>query len=365
MRKISFSVLLYILFTVAASAAGVEKPGFWESPDTRLVDANGNLVQAEIKDRVNFTARVFQNGSWLTYHYAPRTEQILKIEAPDTTDEILYDAGGQEVGLTVHVGELALTVRYGDGRISADGLVPIVKERDEWQRDIGVVTETGTPIAEIGVNHSGNVSSLTLGDGNTRYSVVSQGKARYLQTLRGPKNFHVLDRLVVADGGRRNYPFWLDPVARELGLTESWKREVHGDMSTTGYLLSIRRNTGELLLYVVRVGPDKVAFDRKGSAVFYDLTMFIYGYPATDVDRWPELQTTFPDHIVYARDGSIGAYIWQPSVDGIIGFWNSRTEAGTTATSVRYGFAPADASANAQDATSVKSSESKPVPNRR
>ncbi len=88
-------MFITLLTAVSALSQSRDDVPFWQAPDEEARDANGNLTSATIKDRAHYTARVFQNGEWLTYHYKPHTDQVVRIQAKETTDEYSYDDRGE------------------------------------------------------------------------------------------------------------------------------------------------------------------------------------------------------------------------------------------------------------------------------
>lgn len=281
---------------------------------------------------------VMIDGTAIRCKFAADSLTPLSCEVPGEVDENLHDEAGRWVGMTVHVAGLELTARFDNGRISAPGLPSITQVFDGWQRLTGVVSESGTPLATLGFDARDNAESISLSDGAATYAVRYEGGSKYLQVLRGPGDCPISDDIASGGDLRRHYGDWLDPVASLLRLSPESMRELKLSSTPSMSLVTYKTGSGETLFYLVRTGLIDVAFDSNGVALFYSILFDAAQYPAQDLNRSPELQTVFPDHIIIARDGTIGAYNSQPAADGVIGFWSRPTFDGIT-TFVRFGSA--------------------------
>jgi hypothetical protein len=163
--RVTFAILVLIV-AMALFGQSPGDPPLWRSADEESRDTSGKLTFAVIKDRSSYTTRVFQNGRWTTFHYTPHTELVQKVEASDTTDEYQYDAKGDPSGQTIRVQQLALHVDVDrSGRIKADSMPQVVRQKDNAGRDVILVTASGNPLADFRMRKDGTVESLELGNG--------------------------------------------------------------------------------------------------------------------------------------------------------------------------------------------------------
>ncbi|MCU1245139.1 MAG: hypothetical protein JWN02_1049 [Acidobacteria bacterium] len=318
-------VTLAILLLTAATALfgqSAGDPPLWQGPDEESRHASGKLTFAVIKDRSNYTTRVLQNGHWTTFHYIPHTERVQKVEARDTIDEYQYDAKGDPSGQTVRVQQLALHVDFDrSGRLRADSMPQVVRQKDNAGRDVSLVTANGNPLADFRLRKDGTVESLELGNG-LKLSVTKDGHQQYTETLSAAGNKEPLAKRSVSAAARRTPTLVvLDAVARDLGLSEDWQAQTTTELNTTGSLVTVRDKAGDALLYVVRSGTDSTGFDSHGNVLYYDLAADIHSGLVTDTDTKVDEFTFVPDHIVLTRDGRVGAYVSTSAPNGIASIW--------------------------------------------
>ncbi|HKS24494.1 MAG TPA: hypothetical protein VJZ76_16965 [Thermoanaerobaculia bacterium] len=244
--------------------------------------------------------------------------------------QFTYNSKHEFTGLTVRVGTLALSVQSDvqNAHLKAEGMPALVKQQDVDGRDVGIVTETGTPIVEIGLNDSAHPEKLTLGN-DVKFMVVARGDGRYKQTLLGPRGKVFGDRLVNPLPRRPGDVVFLEPVAADLGLSSDWRSEITVETEDSLQIIK-NKATGKTLLYIVRSGPDRVAFLPDGTPFYYDVIAQLYFGRAKHTESYADLQSVVPDRFIYTRDGRIGAYVTTPANNGIASFWMERDSSGNT-----------------------------------
>lgn len=244
-------------------------------------------------------------------------------------DEYLSDATGAMTGLTVHVGTLPLTIHASDHHISA-GKLSVSKAKDANGRELTLLLPDGTPAASFSAAKSGRIESLELKNG-MKLVLTPAGKGLYNETLslgHGDRKVH--ER--VASAGTRLQPtdVSLDVVAKTLNLDASWATSVTTKRNSSGTLTTVTNAAGAIVLYIVHYGPDKAAFDAKGNLLFLDLFADVFYQPASESERWADIQPLVPDHVVVTADGRVGAYVSAPAPGAIRAFWDDRDAAGNT-----------------------------------
>ncbi|HEV8434993.1 MAG TPA: hypothetical protein VGR95_16410 [Thermoanaerobaculia bacterium] len=241
--------------------------------------------------------------------------------------EYLTDASGVEIGLTVHVGELPLTIRAGLHNASA-GPLSVLKKRDTAGREITFVLSDGSTAGSFSVAKSGRIESLELKNG-MKLALTPARDGLYKETLSVGHGSRVIHEQVTSTGTRfQPSDIALDMVSKTLNLAEA------GDVTTkrdaSGTLTTVTNSTGEVVLYIVRYGTDKAAFDVSGNLLFLDLFADMYRRPASETENWVDIQPLVPDHIVVTADGRIGAYVSTPAPGAIRAVWDERDDAGKT-----------------------------------
>src|SRR4051794_25036571 len=83
-----------------------------------------------------------------------------------TTERLINNTQGNDIGLSVQVGPLTMTVTAPHlGPISAPGLPGIQLSQDERQRDEAIRTTSGTTLAELRYSHKDYLQRVTIGNG--------------------------------------------------------------------------------------------------------------------------------------------------------------------------------------------------------
>lgn len=243
-------------------------------------------------------------------------------------DEYLYDAKGNQIGLTVHVGSLALTVRSSrDSGLSAGGLA-VHKERDADGRDAALIRSDGSAVARFGFARSGRVVSLELSDG-MKLSITPQGREKYQESLSiGHGAQKVRESSVSTSTRLRPGDLTLDIVAKQLNLGDSWLTAVTSTRNETGTLTTVLDRANHPLLYIVHQGPDSVAFDNSGRVLFIDVFSDMYRLPPGETEEWSDIQPLVPDHTILTADGRVGAYVSAPAPGAIRSIWEERDAEG-------------------------------------
>src|SRR3954449_12925866 len=135
-----FITIVLVTTLVSAQQHSPKSDDFWTAPDAVVKDATGRVVYREIKDPDSFTMRVLRNGEWLTYHYAPHTARITKVETADTEEEHLYSAKGEWDGLKIVAHGLTFTVHGTRDQVSTPGMPALdlirnnVGRASSWRR---------------------------------------------------------------------------------------------------------------------------------------------------------------------------------------------------------------------------------------
>jgi hypothetical protein len=295
---------------------------FWLTPGTTLRDAKGNITYTEIKDPKTFTMKVFDHGQWLTYRYEPNSSRIAKVEAPDTTEDYLYD-GDQWNGLTLHAGGRAHTIHSSGSTVEADNMPPVTIERDDRGRDIAV-RRGADVVAAISYDTSGQVQRLTLGAMTLDFAMQNNG---VVETLAA--NGKLLVTRVAHPEAKHPLPvsLSLDPVMDRLGLSPEWRNSVRVRHNATGAFLSVSNGQSGLVAEIVQFGAMSAAFDAKGSPLFYDLALrysarlpaIVGGDTAGDVTT--ALNGVVPNHLIVPTTGNASAYVQAPGDGAISSIW--------------------------------------------
>ena len=246
------------------------------------------------------------------------------------SQQLTYNNKHEFTGLTVRIGALALSVQSDvqNAHLKAEGMPALVKQQDVDGRDVVILTETGTAIADIGLNESAHPEKITLGN-DVKFMVVAQGDGRYKQTLLGPRGKVFGDRFANPLPRRPGDAVFLEPVASDLGLSSDWRNEIIVEANDSLQIVK-NKTTGNTLLYIVRSGPDRVAFLPDGTPLYYDVIAQLYFGRAKHTESYADLQSVVPDRFIYTRDGRIGAYITTPANNGITSFWMERDSSGKT-----------------------------------
>jgi len=331
-------IVMFTLLLVGPAILGQsrEDAAFWREPDAQVLDNVGKVTAATIKDRSHFTARVLRNGEWLTYHYTPHTEQVLRVEARDSADDYSYNAKGETVTQTVHVRGLALKVTLGQQALGADGMPQVMKRRDSGGREASLATSQGSPIADFHLRKDGSVERIDVGR-DLQLTILKQRNQQYREALIGHNGRTLAERVVSTSSRRPPALVMLDPIARELGLTTDWDNTTKTELNATGSLITVRNRAGSPILYVVRAGADMIGYDTRGNALFYDLAADIHSGPSSDPDTKVDEFAFVPDHFVLTHDGRLAAYVATPAPNAIASFWTERDAAGNTTYAIRSG----------------------------
>jgi hypothetical protein len=316
------AVLIVALVLSASMAAGQQASApFWQTPGQTVRDAKGNITYTEIKDPKTFTMKVLNRGQWSTYHYEPNSTKLVRIEAPDTTDDYLYE-GDNWNGLTVHARGRAHTIHVTKSTIAADDMPPVTIERDARGRDVSVKRGTDV-VATITYDASGQVRRLTVGAITLDLTIQSDG-VREVLTANGT----VLVSTVAKAVGKRQFPVSLDPVIDRLGLAHDWLNTVHVTGSATGSLFSVSDSQSRPVVEIVQLGGMGAAFDTKSAPLFYELRLNYIATPApTGGDAFADVTTllngALPDSLIVPVTGDAAAYVSRPSDGAISNFWTA------------------------------------------
>lgn len=353
-----FGVLAFLLAQTALAQVSGD-PEFWRSGDVRTTDNLGKLIHAIVKDREHYTARVFSDGQWIEYRYAPHTERVVGITGPDTVEEILYDAHGAYTGKNMRFAGLSFALR-GDQRdhFKAGDMPAITLQRDADGRVTNIVTESGDTIADIHfVDGHPDVVQL---DGGAKISIAARERGGYREVLTGPTG-KVLDDRIVTDTLRRKPAenVVLDVVAQHLALPPNWKEVVTTRWNSTGSVQVVNDRAGNAVLYVTRDGAYTAGFDKTGKALFYDVSADLFVGRTSHPQDLPNLEALVPTRFSYTRDGRSGAYVPTPALGAIQAFWSERDAAGGSVVKFRFS-APGTSPGRSQGATSLE-----PVPARK
>jgi hypothetical protein len=342
MRKIAVSAVVLLLSGFLSAFgqqhgnngnAGQDPSKFWLTPGQTDHDSKGNVTYSEIKDPKTFTTRVFSHGQWATYHYRPNSTDVVSIDTPDSTDDLLYDSNGKWNGVSIRIGGKAHLLRYDrdKGTVATNGLPAVSVEKDVTSgmtRDL-LVRRGLDVVASAAYGPRGEVESLTVGTMTITFSLAGD---TVKETLRA--NGTILKETATGGGGKRFFHVLLDPVAPQLGIGKDWMSQVQSKTSVTGYMTSILQGQA-VVARLVDLGGMRVAFDSNASPLFYDLG-FDYGASFAGKDPQENFKTAaayqgaLPTHIIVMPDGNVGAYVEHPGDGAIRAFWTTTGRNGQT-----------------------------------
>ena len=291
---------------------------FWETPGETIRDATGNIVYREVKDPRSFTMRVFDRGTWLTYHYQPNTDRVVSVDTPDGTDDYLYDSAGKWNGLTVRAQGRPLTIRATHQLVSTDNVAPVTVEQDAAGRDVSV-NQAGQRIATFEYRGNGELQRVTLG---RLTFTLTRDSAGIHETLTANGKVLTTATPRTAQGSKHTFPISLAAVADVLGLQNNWSEGLTTKRSATGFLMTIH-NERRVIARIVELGGMRVGFDSTGTPLFYDLQIN-YGAPGgyTDANLTMAYNTVVPKRLVVGTNGSVEAYVPSPADGAIQSFGN-------------------------------------------
>ncbi|MHB9002266.1 MAG: hypothetical protein ACYC9N_22455 [Thermoanaerobaculia bacterium] len=201
----------------------------------------------------------------------------------------------------------------------------LIRAYEHDGRVSAVRTTNGDELAKVHYR-DGYVHKLELG--MTASLQLSKPKnGRVTQTLRGRGDLKI--REVVAPGRERyrESPFVLDLVAKDLGLGDDWRNKVRAERSASRHVTTICDLQGRMLLFLVHVGTDVVAFRVDGEPLFYDVLLEVSksaAEPGTDlVIDFPsiEMSAVTPDRFVLGCGGTTEAYVSSFAEGAINSFW--------------------------------------------
>jgi hypothetical protein len=271
----------------------------------------------------------------MTWVHDANSDRILRAEDADSVTEFLYDAGDVQTGITVRPAgrNLAFTIMQERDGLRTEGLPEVHRVSNDEARDSAVRTGSGQEIASYRYS-SGYVSEVTVGD-RLRPELSRPKDNRVTETLRDAGGRKIRESVAAGRDGHIGLGIGLDVVEAELGLGADWRGTVTFHTSASGDLMTVTNASGDVILYVVSLGTDRVAFDTAGKPLLYDLAITVASStvpPGSDVG--PEdppsidLAAVVPDHIVLSHTGMTGAYVSHASAGAINSFWTERDGSG-------------------------------------
>lgn len=253
-----------------------------------------------------------------------------------TTERWITNSQGNDIGLVVHVGPVAMSVTAPHlGPISAPGLPTVELSQDERQRDEVIRTTSGTTLAELRYSRKDYLQRVTLADGY-RLELSDPDKGRVTETLKTPheKTLHTGIVAGMADRAGQIMPLCLDAVASDIGMDFEWREHVRFSLSDSGRLTTVSDASGKTLLYVLNYGTVRVGYLPSGKALFYDLPVSTSSGMSVlsggDLGDSPmgEMNGVAIDRLLVTGDGRVCAYTRSASLGAIHSFWTTRDTAG-------------------------------------
>ncbi|MBK8595712.1 MAG: hypothetical protein IPN83_09015 [Holophagales bacterium] len=282
-------------------------------------DENGKLTYARIRPENSNTARVFDDGVWMTRTYDEKNRTAMTgVEAPGESHTFSYDESFQLVSKTMTIGASKLSIRSEGGWISATGLPRIAIRADETGRVREIATPTGT-LATFVFDPGGRSWEITLRSGFRLLTETSGNQIR--QTLYASEG-HMLYTSTFLSETRRKFvsKFNLDGLTPDLGLSYDWGRDLSWSISPTGYSEALSGTTGTPLVRIVRGIP----LDRVGRGQV-ELVTLPDGKPIAyriHVLAMAGGSTAFPGRIVVTPDDGIALDAMIGPRGSVISFWS-------------------------------------------
>src|SRR5437870_314860 len=81
---------LLVLGATGLIAQQPQPSDFWQVPGETMRDKAGTIIYQVVKDPDTFTMRVYDHGTLLTYRFQPNTDRVIRVEAPDISEDYTY-----------------------------------------------------------------------------------------------------------------------------------------------------------------------------------------------------------------------------------------------------------------------------------